>query len=354
MSQTSREIVERCLEFSFPERLPRQLWVLPWAQSHFPDALEAINRRFPGDFAGSDYLYPPSIVQKGDPYARGVYVDEWGCVFHNLQDGMIGEVHQPILEDFSEWKSIQPPYEQLPATRKQIQSMYDSIARSREKSDKFIMSGCCPRPWERYQFIRGSENALLDILMPERGFSALLKKIHDFYLKEMELWARSDVDAVSFMDDWGTQTQLLIDPSVWREVFKPLYREYCELANAYGRYVFMHSDGFIQDILPDLIEIGVHALNAQLFVMDLAWLEQTVRGRITFWGEMDRQHVLTSRNPQVGREAVRKLARHLYDPSGGIIAQLEFGPGAWPETVMAVFEEWETVHQEALSSKSCW
>lgn len=203
-----------------------------------------------------------------------------------------------------------------------------------------------PRPWERYQFIRGTENALIDLMMPDSGTKDLLRIIHEYNLHEMELWAKSDVDAISFMDDWGSQNQLLISPDLWREMFKPLYKEYCDLAHFYGKFIFMHSDGFIHDIYSDLIEVGVDALNSQLFCMDMEYLEETAKGKITFWGEIDRQHVLPSNNPQDGRDAVRKVAEHFYDPAGGIIAQLEFGLGANPDTVIAVFEEWEKIDQE--------
>jgi hypothetical protein len=162
-------------------------------------------------------------------------------------------------------------------------------------------------------------------------------------MRELEFWVTTDVDAVRFMDDWGTQRRLLISPGTWREFFRPLYRDYCDLAHAHGKYVFMHSDGHILEIYPDLIEIGVDAINSQLFCMDWGELAACAKGRITFWGEMDRQHVVSAPDPEVGREAVRAVARHLMAPGGGIIAQLEFGPGGDPDTVTAIYEEWEKV-----------
>ena len=346
MQQTSREIVQRCLTFNSPERMPRQLWVLPWAEIHHPEKLKEITRRFPNDFTGVDYFYPPSPKMKGNPYKKGIYTDEWGCVFENLEDGIIGEVRNPILNDISDWKSVVPPLEQLPDGELEIQAAYDAISRSYEKTDKFVIANINPRPWERYQFIRGTENAMIDFMMPDLGAKNLLQKIHEFYLREIELWVKSDVDAISFMDDWGSQNQLLIPPDLWREMFKPLYRDYCDLAHSHGKFIFMHSDGFIHDIYQEIIEVGVDALNSQLFCMDLGYLKQIAKGEITFWGEIDRQHVLTSPNPQDGRDAVRKVAEHLYDPKGGIIVQLEFGPGANPNTVLAVFDEWEKIEKE--------
>jgi len=249
-------------------------------------------------------------------------------------------VETPLIQDISDWKKVEPPYEQLPSNHEKA---YDIIKRSYENTDKFVIANICPRPWERYQFLRGTENALIDVLMPELGFSKLLKLIHDFYLKEMEFWVKAEVDAIMFMDDWGAQNQLLIPPEIWRELFKPIYKDYCDLAKSYGKFVFMHSDGFIEDIFPDLIEVGVDAINSQLFCMDMKKLSEIAKGKITFWGEIDRQHILPSKNPEDGRDAVRKVAEHLYDPSGGIIAQFEFGIGANPETALSIFEEWEKI-----------
>ena len=53
------------------------------------------------------------------------------------------------------------------------------------------------------------------------------------------------------MDDWGSQHGLLISPRTWRKVFKPLYKDYIDLAHSKGKKIFMHSDGFTAEIIPD-------------------------------------------------------------------------------------------------------
>lgn len=344
MAQTPREIVRRTLTFEHPARLPRQIWALPWAGQHLPATLAEIERRWPGDFAGPPGVYRAAARQKGDPYAVGQSSDDWGCRFENIQAGVHGEIKDPILKNLDDWKSIRPPEEILPADASSAREKVDAACAA---SDRFMFAGCNPRPWERYQFIRGSENALMDMMELDRRSLGLLRTIHEFHLREFEFWVRTGVDAVNFMDDWGSQRQLLIPPRVWREVFKPLYKDYCDLARAHGKFVFMHSDGHIGEIYEDLIEIGVNALNSQLFCMDIPELGRRFKGKIAFWGEMDRQHILTAANPRVGRDAVRRVAAHLFDPAGGIIIQFEIGPGANPETVLAVLEEWEAVQREA-------
>lgn len=342
--QTPREIVTRAVRFERPERLPRDLWTLPWAAARYPEALAELRRRFPSDLAAPPAVYRPSPRVRGEAHTPGTFTDEWGCTFVNIQAGVIGEVREPIVPDWTAVSAVAPPYQTLPVD---AAAARDLVNRFCGTTDLFVCGGSCPRPWERYQFLRGSQNALMDVLDPAAGAGALLRRIHEFYLAELEFWVTTDIDAIRFMDDWGAQSQLLIPPPVWRALFRPLYRDYCDLAHAHGKLAFMHSDGHIAAIYDDLIEVGVDALNSQLFCMDLADLARRAKGRITFWGEIDRQRVLPSADPQAGRDAVRRVARHLYDPRGGLIAQLEFGAAAQPATAIAAFEEWERVDAEA-------
>jgi uroporphyrinogen-III decarboxylase len=122
-------------------------------------------------------------------------------------------------------------------------------------------------------------------------------------------------------------------------VFKPLYRDYAEIAHRHGKYIFMHSDGHIAAIFPDIVEIGVDAINSQLFCMDVEELGRRFAGKITFWGEVDRQHLLPYGSPADVARAVRAAKEALFR-NGGVIAQCEFGIGARPENVAAVFETW--------------
>jgi len=342
--QTPREIVRRCLEFEYPVRIPREMWAIPYAYIHYRDAIDEVRRRFPSDFGGPGSVYRPSPRVRGEQYGVGTYVDEWGCVFVNIQEGVHGEVKDPILRDLADWRTMKPPCETLPDDRIAAR---DSVNRDCAASDRFMKGSCCPRPWERLQFLRGTENAMVDVMEAGRDLRGLLRLMHEFYLEEFEFFAKTDVDAVSFMDDWGSQTQLLIPPTVWRELFKPMYRDYCEIAHANNKFVFMHTDGHVSEIYDDLVEIGVDAVNSQLFCMDMSDLARRVKGKITFWGEIDRQHIMPAKDQQVARDAVRKVARHLYDPAGGVIAQFELSPGSNPANATVVFEEWDRVHAEA-------
>jgi uroporphyrinogen decarboxylase len=203
----------------------------------------------------------------------------------------------------------------------------------------FMIANGCARIFERLQFLRGTENLYIDLALDDPGLADFIGRLHAFSLKQLDVWARTDCDALMIMDDWGSQNGLLINPEMWRRVFKPLYREYVELAHAAGKKMFMHSDGNILQIYPDLIEIGIDALNSQIFCMGLGALAP-FRGRITFWGEIDRQHVMARGSEADVRAAVQSVYENLY-ADGGVIAQCEFGPGATPQAVEAVYATWD-------------
>ena len=334
----SRERVIATLQFKKPDRIPRQVTYLPGAMDRYGDFLKGLMDKYPNDFGAAEYDNPTEKYVKGSRYEIGTYTDEWGCVFENSQSGIHGEVKKPILADWSALADFKPPYHLLDKNM-------DGVNESCAKSDLFLFGHACPHPWERYQFLRGTENALCDVMDDSSEFRKLLEMIHDFFMRQVQQWVVTDVDVIAFMDDWGSQNSLLIPPRLWRKFFKPLYADYCRVIHEHGKYVFMHSDGCIIDIYEDLIEIGVDAINSQLFCMDIEEIGKRFRGRITFWGELCRQHLLPHGTVEEVRQAVRRVYENLSHNGGGVITQFEAGLDARPENIEAAIDEWNKVSQ---------
>lgn len=333
----SRELVRHSLEFASPPSVPRQAWVLPWAEEHYPEDVARLRAEFPDDIVTAPGLYLTPLCVEGERYKKGVYVDEWGCRFENIHGGVLGIVREPLIREWGDLEWFRTPAATLAVDR-------EAVNRFCAATDRFVLAGTLVRPFERLCFLRTMEQALVDLLMRPPGFLELLGRLHSHYRSEVEAWAATDVDGIVIMDDWGAQDRMMVSPAIWRTLFKPLYREYCEIARRAGKFVFMHSDGWILDVLPDLIEVGVQALNSQLWCMGPAALER-FRGQITFWGEIDRQVVLSFGSLEDVRRSVREVREHLY-ANGGAIAQCEFGPGARPENVLEVFRSWQALDGE--------
>lgn len=320
--------------FQKPDRAPRELWALPGVVKFRRNEYEAIRSRFEWDFGEPGGKYGNSGRAKGNCNQVGDYIDEWGVVWTNAEPGVAGEIKKPILADASALAHYHLPWELL---EQADFSMVDEIC---AKSTLFMKAGTLVRPFERLQFLHGTENLLVDLAYGTPEVLGLLRQLHEFFVRDMEMWAKTAVDGIAFMDDWGSQNALLISPAMWREIFKPLYADYCRILRKAGKFVFMHSDGDIREIYPDLIEIGVHAINSQLFCMDIENLAAKYKGKITFWGEIDRQYLLPFGKPEEVRHGVRRVRRALDDGQGGVIAQCEWGINDPMENIAAVYETW--------------
>ena len=336
---TSRDLVRRTLRFDRPDRVPRQAWVLPWAEQQYPGWVARLRAEYPDDLMAAPQLYRMPLPVIGSRYEKGLYVDEWGCRFHNIHGGVIGIVHEPLIAEWSQLERFRTPEEVLTVDTGSVQAFCRG-------TETFTLAGTLVRPFERLCFIRTMEQAMVDLADESPGLLELLRRIHEHYLREVEVWARTDVDAIMIMEDWGTQRGMMVSPRVFRRHFRPMYEDYVAIARRYGKFVFMHSDGNILDIMDDLIAIGIDALNSQVACMGVEELGRRFAGRITFWGEIDRQILLAHGTQAEVSEAVRHVRAHLY-ADGGVIAQCEFGPGAIPENVLHVFETWRALDARA-------
>jgi uroporphyrinogen decarboxylase len=333
---TSRERVSRSLRFENVDRMPRDLWWLPGIGMFRADELKRLEERFPNDIVRPDFSYGRGRRSRGEPGVVGSYTDAFGCVWQVGEPGVVGEVKEHPLSDWSKLDTYELPWELLEGAD------FSRVDAHCKVTDRFVLAGTEARPFERMQFLRGTEKLFMDLAWGEKALFELRDRLHEFFLDEIRRWCKTEVDGISFMDDWGSQQSLLISPDMWRDIFKPLYKDYCDAIHAAGKFAFFHSDGHIEAIFPDLIEIGVDAVNSQLFCMNIEKLGADFAGRIAIWGEIDRQNILPFGSRADVASAVRRVADAFVGKRRtGVIAQCEWGTHDPYENVVTVFEEWD-------------
>ncbi len=135
-------------------------------------------------------------------------------------------------------------------------------------------------------------------------------------------------DSVGLADDWGTQSSLFISPALWREVFKPRYKRQIELAHACGLDVYFHGCGYIYDIIPDLIEIGLDILNpGQPNINNVRRMGEEFSGKIGFACPVSYQTTGISGTAEEIRAEVSEFVDCLGNRGGGLIGII---PGDLP------------------------
>ena len=334
---TGRELVTKTLRFEEVPRLPRYLWTIPYIPMYRRDELDRFYSIFPLDITMESGASYGASRYSGGVYGRiGSYTDGFGCEREMLEDGVAGEVKNPRIKTGADLDAYRLPWEILDDAVSTGQLEYY------HSTDLFVCGGTLVSPFERMQFLRGTERLFMDIASEDPMFFRLRDMLHEFNLKDVKYTCSLALDGVLFVDDWGAQRSLLISPAAWRKHFKPMYKEYCDIIHRSGKYVFYHCDGHIEEIFEDLVEIGVDALNSQLFIMDMESIGKKYAGRVKFWGDLDRQGALSFGTEEEVRADVRRLKNAVMPiKKTGLIAHTEWETTIPYVNIAAAFDEFE-------------
>jgi uroporphyrinogen decarboxylase len=174
--------------------------------------------------------------------------------------------------------------------------------------------------FERAWSLRGFEDFLTDLAADPAFAEELLERITEIQLTLAHRFLALGVDGGYFGDDYGAQKNLLFSPRTWRALIKPRLARLFAVFRDTGLPTFMHSDGDISRIVPDLVEIGLCGLNpVQPEVLDHHWLKQAFGDRLAFYGGISTQTVLPHGSPTEVRAAVKTCVRTLAADGTGLV-----------------------------------
>jgi len=181
-------------------------------------------------------------------------------------------------------------------------------------------------PLERAFAMQGMDTFLMNLALHPDFAEALLWKIQERckVLMGHFLDALGDnVDIIKIGDDLGTQESLLMSPTMYRAILKPVHADYLAfIRDRTAAKVFFHTDGDVFPLIDDLVEIGVDILNpiqtSAGKMADLAELKARWGDRLTFCGGIDTHRILPSGTPDEVRAEVRRVIEIL-GPGGGYL-----------------------------------
>jgi hypothetical protein len=333
---TPRQRVLRTLNHQPLDRAPRDLWLLPGLEVDRAEDIAEIQVRFPSDILHLDTKWPVGKRTKGMANRAGQYTDAWGCTWQLGPRGAAGPLVASPLADASQIAAYEPPLELLEPARAA------RAVKGCENSTRFVLAWSEARPLERIQALCGPETAVSELTAGLTETRRLLTRLNDFFRRDIELWAGAEVDGVVLGDTLATPQGLRLPLKTWRSLVRPLYRQYCEILHAHDKFAFFHGGHQTGEFFGELVEAGFDAIHVPLFEMDFERVAEKYRGRVTFWGEIDRKWLDPPASVQDLREAVLRVRRSLDFGAGGVIAQCAWGPEMPIGHVAKFFEEWMT------------
>jgi uroporphyrinogen decarboxylase len=167
------------------------------------------------------------------------------------------------------------------------------------------------------------EALLMDLVTDPLLAGTLLDKVTEVCTALAARLATYDIDVLWLADDFGTQRGLFVHPDTWRQWFKERLRTVVDAAKSVNPdlLVALHSDGKVDEIIPDLIDIGIDVLNPlQPEVMDPAAIKREYGQDLAFWGGVGTQTTLPFGSPSEVRDVVRDLISTVGAGGGFLIA----------------------------------
>lgn len=300
-SVSRKDLVNQAITFRSPARVPVVFW----------------NR---DQTEGEVMIYHLALGKPGDGTVNAWdwTENEWGYRLESPGDGTMGHPTKPFYPELPAPGEIRIPalraeerFSALPAF---LQSCGD-----RYRLASFDLSG-----FTVYTLLRGFENAMQDFLLEPERFAALQDRIMDFECDLMRQAAKHGFHGIHFADDWGTQSGLMISPSLWRSLFKPRYARQFALARTLGLHTWFHCCGNFAEIVEDFHEIGADVINiSQPNVVDLQAVAARLRGKQCFLLPISYQTVSIKGTPADIQAEARRLYGLLGAPKGGFIGYVE-------------------------------
>jgi uroporphyrinogen-III decarboxylase len=249
-------------------------------------------------------------------------ISEWGFQWDSTDTKipMGTPVNPPISswEDFEQYQRTQKPDPFDPARFADVKKIMAEYG-----PDRYYMGSLYLTGFTIMSFIRGYGNLLEDFYLNRRKAEELTDLVFGVENDIIRQMKAHGFDAVSLWDDWGTQTGLILDPKMWREIFKPRYIRQVEIAHACGLDVFFHTCGYVYEIIPDLIEIGYDLLNlGQTDINNIEQLGKDFGGKICFVAPISYQTTSLSGTVADIYSEGRRLIDSLGRFDGGLIALL--------------------------------
>jgi hypothetical protein len=295
-----REIVKKAIEFDYPERLPIN------GYGSISDVIGV----------GRKDIKPPQA--EDDPT-----VDQWLCKWVHTNEPNMGQVKGHPLDDLSKMKDFPWPDGNDPRRYEDMPRQLAEIEADPNRKDKFTVTGIFMILWERMHSLHGFENCMIDMVDDTPEINELADRIIQYDIEVVRNTYRvcgDKIQAINFSEDWGTENDLMISPSLFKSFFMPRYKRLFDVIHECGYYVWMHSCGRINKALPGLIEVGCDVINMQQpKAYGIEEIGRNFAGKICFETLCDIQKTLPpGDHAEITKEA-KDLLYNWGTPKGGFI-----------------------------------
>jgi len=287
--------------------------------------------------------------------AGELFTDAWGCQWKSAIDGIEGVVINHPLSDWEALDDYEPPDPMVEGDRGPVDwaEVHQSIREAKRKGELTIGELAHGHLFMRLTYLRGFENLMLDMATDEPRLYQLIDIIVAHSLVIIDQYLEAGVDVMLLPEDLGMQRSSVMGPRMFEKWIAPAYRRLIGPCHQARTLVHMHSDGYIMDIMNQLLACGVDIINPQDLVNGIDTLRDSLKGRVCIDLDIDRQKIVPYGTRQEIQDLIEEGVRKLGSPQGGLMLIVGIYPPTPPQNIDAVCDAMEQFRTYWFDGRGC-
>ncbi len=340
MALTNRENYLRTVTMTGGEWIPMHVSISGATWNQLRDDLEDVLVHHPLFFPNFEKGQQnwEELEYRERQHAAANYVDSYGCVWSGEIDGITGIVDGHPLADWAALDDYQMPDPRTHTPLKPVDWEAIRAGVAQTKQGGGLTVGGLEHGWLflRLYYLRGFENLMMDMATEDPRLDRLITMIVDYSRYIVDQFVEMGVDVFHFPEDLGAQDASVIGPKGFDRWIAPAYHSLMQPVRDAGIHVHTHSDGYIMDIIDNILACGVNIINLQDIANGIKDIERELKGRVCVHLDIDRQSVVPFGTRQEIHDLIEEEVRTLGSPEGGLMTVVGFYPPTPAENIDAV------------------
>lgn len=224
------------------------------------------------------------------------------------------------------------------------------------KKQRFLCwSGC--GPFEQMHPVCGHEYMLMGMALDPEWVKDMAMTFVEMTIQHLEILFAEEgrPDAMWPNEDLGFKFKPFMSPQMYKEILQPAHKRLFDYAHSIGCKVLVHSCGFVEPLVPGLIEAGMDCLQAMEVKagMDMLRLFERFGDKISFFGGINALSIISNDKAQIDAELMRNIPA-LVSKGGSYILHTDHSepPEVNYETMWYFIRRGIEIATESCSSKN--
>jgi len=318
---TSKERVHRTLHHGPVDHAPvsESIWgetVTRWVEQGHMQEGEDVIEHFDYDCRGAGWVngcadldFEPVTLEEDEETI--LQIDGNGAKLRRHKQHASTPEHVDFtVQERAAWEEMIKPH-LLDVDRRRFDTEGYRDAKQKAAKEERFFNWTGVAPFEQMHPVCGHEYMLMGMALDPDWVKDMVMTFARFTIMHLEeLFAEEgDPDGMFFYEDMGFKGKPFMSPAMYGDIVQPGHKLLFDFAHARGLQVMVHSCGFVEPLVPGLVEAGMDCLQAMEVKagMDMRRMAKQFGKRLAYYGNIDVRCLISNDRDRIEAELQAKI-----------------------------------------------